>query len=234
MRSYRGTARNIARFRAKSDADIFVASRVWDQRSENVSQRHVEAPFQFLVERILAGEGRRWHHEQRYLSAFYALWHSRFEHAWNPEGDLQANGIGAETRTKDEEEILERNGYLFMSNGKMPARQVNGMRLQLRADIIEAQLQDLKWGVWTSPEPAGDFLVPDYCSLRPIIPITPRKILIAGMDDAVVGREEVAQVNLLSVMGAHQYVFARDYSACPIVPERSRPPFPIRALGAAS
>jgi hypothetical protein len=63
--------------------------------------------------------------------------------------EVQLNGNVGSALTKEQEENLEKNGYVFArTSGKMPARQLNGLALQLRIDSYAHDLVAAvtRWG----------------------------------------------------------------------------------------
>lgn len=113
--------------------------------------REVEDLFQRLAERLIADPGAGLTAEdEATASRFFALWHCRAAYRHLPDGEFQLNAVQGQSRTKDEEERLERRwtGYI-RENGGFAARHLYGLRIQRDLDDIEDQLKGRRWGVVT-------------------------------------------------------------------------------------
>jgi hypothetical protein len=135
--------------RVKPRNAIFCASRAWDERTETGFMKRIEDEFQQIIGPIIEGKAGSIEPEQkRVVDRFYALWHmrARFRHLQTQEVQLKGP-IGSEL-TKEQEENLEKNGYIFArTGGKMPARHLNGIELQMRINAFDRDLsaQILRW-----------------------------------------------------------------------------------------
>ena len=104
--------------------DLFCAKRVWNQTSEHGFMRRVEGGFQKLANHILEGsiDHSLGPTEYRIVSQFYALCRLRAEARQTPPQDVQMKGvIPGSALTKNQEEILEKNGYIFARGTTMPS-----------------------------------------------------------------------------------------------------------------
>lgn len=192
-------------FPAKPEDIFFCARRVWDQRAEEVYKRGVEDPFQRLAERLVADPGAALTaQDEATASRFYALWHCRAAYRHLPDGEFQLNNVEGQSRTKDEEERLERRwtGYVRES-GAVPSRQIYGVRLQRD---IDDQLKGRRWGVVTLD--AGEMLVPD-APQEAVIPVTPRMCLACGNPSGAISRAAVRDLNSRIAGGCRKYWFYR-------------------------
>jgi hypothetical protein len=99
-------------------------------------------------------------------------------------------------------------------SGRIPARQLNGLELQLRIDSYARELAGsvTRWGVISTQ--SGEFIVPDVPS-HCIIPLTPRLALVSSAPDGMIAERNVAEINRAMRATSRDYVFARDFSSCP-------------------
>jgi hypothetical protein len=124
--------------RAKPKDAIFCAKRAWDQRAEAGYMRTIEDEFQKLASEIIGGTvteiGPR---EKGIIDRFWALWFVRARNQGLGVGEVQLRGVTGPGRrlSRDQEEKLEANGCLCLrEGGKLPARQLNGLRTQSTID----------------------------------------------------------------------------------------------------
>src|ERR1700730_11716377 len=167
--------------------------------------------FKSWPRRSLPGRCLKLATEKAIVKDFCALWYARARHRNLPRQEIQAKGItGGGNLTLDQEEMAERNGYIFMrTGGRWPARQLNGMRIQ---SLIYRQfdcLSSAKWGIILAQE--GEFLVPDVPE-RAMVPLTPTLCLMSPSPNGLIPKQGVAEINRLSRAASHAYFFARDFS----------------------
>jgi len=95
-----------------------------------------EAEFQQIVDPIVDGKTDTVAPERKAASdRIWALWHRRSRYRELESQEVQLNGNVGNDLTKEQEENLEKNGYMFArKSGIMPARQLNGLELQLQID----------------------------------------------------------------------------------------------------
>ena len=126
-----------------------------------------------------------------------------------------SNGLVGAALTKEQEENLEANHYMYVrSNGIIPGRQVAGLHIQKGIMAICRQMSDAQWGIVRAD--CGEFIVPDYCPDKIIIPVSPTLCLVNPCKSGVVPREGVAKINRYMLAGCREYYFARDISECPL------------------
>ena len=202
--------------RAKPDNAIFCARRAWDQRAESGYMKRIEDDFQEIVEPIVYGKTQTLASEfKTAIDRMYALWYMRSRHRDLECQEIQLNGIVGSDLTKEQEENLEKNGYAFArKDGRMPARQLNGIELQFRIDKYSHSLAAsmTRWGVISTQ--SGDFVVPDVPS-HGIIPLTPRLAFLNSAPDGMIVDSNLAEINRAMKALSRDYFFARDLSSCP-------------------
>ncbi len=166
---------------------------------------------------ILAGQTREIISEQKpAIDRMFALWglRSRFRNLEHQEIELK--GIAGNTLTKEQEENLEANGYAFArAGGKIPARQINGIQLQMRiaqqTNVLAANVA--RWGIVVSS--SGEFIVPDV-PLRMLLPLSPTMALVGSAPDGMITEQNLAEINRSTKAESREYFFARDLSKCPL------------------
>jgi hypothetical protein len=205
--------RNKVRF-AKQHDDIFCAMRAWDQRAESGYMKSIEDEFQALALKIIDGTVFEIRNvELNTINYFYALWYMRARYKILAVNEVQMNGVTGDNLSQDQEEVFERNyvGYI-RADGKVPARQINGLQLQSRIDGFAYDLSSAQWGVIQAQE--GEFIVPDIPT-HTIVPLTPTLCLISPSGHGTIIKGDVAEINDAVVNSSCEYFFARDLSNCP-------------------
>ncbi|MCA7939475.1 DUF4238 domain-containing protein [Burkholderia cepacia] len=194
---------------------LFCAQRAWDQRAEAGYMKYIEDEFQKIVQPIISGQVNTITPGQKpAIDSMFALWFMRTRYRRLDAQEVQLFGIIGDDLTKTQEENLESNGYLFARmGGKMPARQLNGVQLQMRIGRYASDLAALTgWGVIHAQ--SGEFIVPDVPS-HTIIPLTPKLALVASVRDGFVLEQNLAEVNSALRASSREYYFSRDLSKCP-------------------
>jgi len=201
---------------AKPGNAIFCASRAWDERVETGYMKRIEDEFQQVISPIVDGRAETIRPKQKpAVDRMYALWDMRARYRELEAQEIQLNGIAGNDLTKEQEENLEKNGYMFArKSGTMPARQLNGLELELRINNFAGDLAATvpRWGVISTQ--SGEFIVPDV-PLHGIIPVTPRLALVQSAPDGMIVERNVAEINRAMRATSQLYFFARDFSSCP-------------------
>jgi hypothetical protein len=200
---------------AKPNNPIFCAHRAWDEGTE-VYMKRIEDAFQRIVAPIVDGKVETLAPEfKATIDIKYALWYTRTRYRDLEEHEVQLNGIAGNDLSKEQEENLEKNNYMFTrNNGNMPARLINGAQLQIR---IGQQAHSFAtsvtgWGVIRTQ--SGEFIVPDVPS-HGIIPLTPRLALVNNAPDGMITEQNLAEINRAMRETSEDYFFARDCLSCP-------------------
>ena len=202
--------------RAKPRDSIFCARRAWDQRAEAGYMKDIEDRFQALADALIGGQSTISSVEDKHaVERFFALWYMRSRYRELEDQEIKLNGISGDNLTKEQEENLEANGYLFArTGGVVPARQLNGLWLQSQIDGYTRDLSSVeRWGL-IQPQ-SGEFIITDT-PLHMIIPLTPKVALVGNAPDGMILAENLAQLNRLAVAGSQRYFLARDLSDCPV------------------
>jgi hypothetical protein len=201
---------------AKPNNSLFYACRAWDERVESGYMKRIEDEFQAIVAPVIYKKVVTIASEQKpVIDRMYALWYMRSRYRDLEEQEIPLNGIVGDALTKEQEENLEKNGYIFArKGGRMPARQLNGVQLQMRIDAYARQLVASvpRWGIISTQ--SGEFMVPDAPSYT-IIPLSPHLALVGSASDGVITDQNLAEINRAASASSREYFFARDFSKCP-------------------
>ncbi|BEU95547.1 DUF4238 domain-containing protein (plasmid) [Acidovorax sp. DW039] len=205
-------------FRLKPEDELFCAMRAWDERAEQGYMREIEDAFQSLAEAII--DGRVKHvgfFEKPIVNDFFALWNIRAHRKSQPIADqpIKGNITPERNLTKDQQELLEKHHIAFIRPDlTIPGRNLAGANIQTNLAIVRDQLTDARWGILKAGE--GEFIVPDNFSNVRIVPLTPTICLVSQSDNDILSLDEVAEINRYAIASRKKYVFARDFSKCPL------------------
>lgn len=165
------------------DDQLFCVERLWDQRAEAGYMKSIEDEFQALVDVLESGRiGPLSPDEHRRITRFWALWHWRNHFIDSPLEDALLNGIVGEVLSQDKKEILESRGYTFaVDGGKIPARMMTGLRIQMMIDHAEMMHGPRIWGVLRSS--ALPLLLGDRPGPLLSVPASPRLLFAVDNPD---------------------------------------------------
>jgi len=199
----------------KPNDALFCAHRAWDQRAEAGYMKRIEDEFQTVVAPIIDGKVETIATKQKpAVDRMFALWYLRARYRELEQQEVQLKGVTGNALTKEQEENLEQNCYLFVRRGgTMPARLLNGVQLQQRIGAYARELAAdvTRWGVISAQ--SGEFIVPDVPS-QWIIPLSPHLALVGSAPDGVIVEQNLAEINRAARDASQVYFFARDFSAC--------------------
>jgi hypothetical protein len=194
---------------------LFCAKRVWDQRAEHGYMRKIENEFQDLAKRIVGGLGSIKPIEFNTVTNFFALWYLRAQWKNQPLPPQPVEGVLGEDLTKDQEEILEKKGVVFIRHDQtIHGRSILGGKIQIGIDRIAVRLAGAHWGIFKAID--GEFIVPDTFARSAIVPVTPNICLVCGKENSMISKPEVAAINRLASAAAIDYSIARDFAECPL------------------
>lgn len=204
------------RRRAKPRDHLFCADRDWSHSTETGYMKRIEDAFQALANTILHDPLVRLEDSENQIATdFYALWHVRSRRRHLDQQYISNHEILAgENTTKDQQEILEKKGYMTnRADGSFAARDINGSVIWVgMGQLKHSVLKDASWGVVRTDD--GEFCVPD-APAHGAVPISPHVALILNNDSGLTDRKNVAALNAAMKQAAHQYIFARSLDACP-------------------
>lgn len=192
---------------------LFCARRVWNQASEQGFMKKIEDAFQVLADCILDHTFDLGPAENRIASQFYALCRLRAEAKRVSRPDVQLKGVlPGNALTKNEEESLENNGYIFVRGTTIPSRHMASIRIQVLLDRLCPQ--KTTWAVAYSR--AIEFIVPDsFCEIG-IIPLSPNCCLVANHEGGEISSDNAVEINRLAIDKSFMYYFAYDFAKCGI------------------
>lgn len=203
--------------RVKSDNNLFCAMRAWDQRAEAGFMKEIEDKYQSLAEEIVSGNTKHLNaNHQAVITDMFAIWNIRHFQKRNPIAEHKIEGIldVAVHYSKDEEEILEKNGItVIRPDFTISGRSNTGTHLQMNLLEVRNQMADAQWGILSAME--GEFIVPDNFSNARILPLSPTKCLFSQSLNDDIDVSEVSSINRMAIESAEEYYFASDLSKCP-------------------
>lgn len=202
---------------AKPSDQVFYADRVWDNRAEAGYMKKIEDKFQDLAMRVIEESTTTIDARDKVVvDYFFALWQVRAAFRNAPDGEVQLNAVTGHPYTKEEEERFEKAGVAFIrAGGRVPARNMYGIRMQRDVDWLASGLANVQWGIVYAGE--GEFVVPDRPAheITQIIPLEPDLCLCAGGKSGVITRENLKQINDALRERSVEYYFAQDLASCP-------------------
>lgn len=200
--------------RVKPDDTVFCAKRVWDRRAEFGYMRAIEDAFQELASEVISGTVTSINPAQKgKIDAFFALWKMRADYRGLDDNAISFKGVTGADWTKDQEELFEKSHTSFLrTGGKMPARMLYGLRIQVGIDRYTHDLAGTQWGIICPQD--GHFVVPDYPQYA-IIPLTPTLCLCSGGQTGTITAPNLAEINRSFKAASVEYYFALDLARCP-------------------
>ncbi len=195
---------------------IFCAKRAWDTPAEVGYMKRIEDAFQVLAMDIIGGTVSEIGSTKKgIVDYFYALWYLRARFKNLATQEIRAKGVLGTKLTKTQEEALESNGFRFArEGGRIPARQLNGLTIQIRSSIIvEWSICAAQWGIIQAQE--GEFLVPDV-PIHTVIPLARTLCLISPAANGTITKQDVAEINHNTAAASQEYYFAYELSKCPM------------------
>ena len=190
---------------------VFCARRAWNQTTEHGLMKQLEDAFQRVAKRVLERTTILPLNpsENGMVSQFYALVRLRADAKRKPQTDIKIKAVlPGETLSTNEEELLEKNGYIFTRGTSMPSRHMESIRIQ----VLLSRLcpPDTVWAPIYSR--AIEFLVPDSFREIGIVPVSPQLCLVANSKGGEVLPANAISINRLAIDKASKYYFARDLS----------------------
>jgi hypothetical protein len=191
----------------------FCTSRVWDQRAESgPTTRPIEDEFQELAGRIESGQTTVLDSAEHLLvNRFFALVIARERLRAAPPDDLVMPGRSGHNLSVDEQELLEKRGYLFArEGGVIDSRMAAGVQIQGHIMFAARNWGHWRWGIVRSTGP--HFIVPDEIEDLAFVPIGPTTLLGANCPNLLMTPANVREQNLRALAVAKRYYFAQDLS----------------------
>jgi hypothetical protein len=206
------------KFDANPGNGRFCTSRAWGQATEANYMKNIECSFQKLADNIIGDCSYRIGiNENNIINSFFALWYVRATHKNVNVLNIKSNTIksmGDVNLTKEQEENLESNGYIFGRNGgQFPARFMNGITIMIKTNnLANKSMVNEQWGIIHAQE--GQFVVPDV-PYNYVVPLTPTLCFMSPSTNGTITKHNVAEINRSIMNKSHEYYFANDLSECP-------------------
>lgn len=193
----------------------FCAQRVWDQAAELLAAA-TETAYDRIARRVVAGDIKTLTPEMdSVVTNFFWLWCARCEVRRSPPPPGALAGLLSGTPlSKEAQEALEKNGYVFSVDSTIPSRFMAGLRIRFSATQAGRRWRGTHWGILKSKD--AEFLVPDHAGNCAFMPVSPNICLAMNNDDRWLDPMQVGQVNRLSAEFSERYYFARDIERSPI------------------
>lgn len=192
-------------------AKIFCAKRNWDERAEKGYMAQIESSFHHQIDNLNSLQER----DHIAISRYLALWRLRHKFHLARSSDAPLFGIEGERLTREQKEILEKNGIGYVNeNAGIPARQLTGTQIQIGVDQLMQTLECIEWGLLESRN--GHFLCADCYHELCFIPVSPNFAFAGNLSDQVLTDNEVSVVNNQSANSASEFYFGSYLKKCPI------------------
>ena len=205
------------RRKAAPSDDMFCAMRAWDTRAESGYMKQIEDQFQELASRIIEKSATKIEGiEKHKVDQFFSLWKMRAIFRAKEVAEVQLNGITGERFTKDQEEVFEKMGVLFVrEGGVMSAHRVHGMQIQTGIMQETSALSSIRWGIVRAQ--GGQFVVSDLPTTT-FIPLEPTLCLCGTAENVIehgiILKNNVIDINRHLIANGKEYYFANDLQQC--------------------
>lgn len=169
-------------------SEVFCADRVWSEKVESQIMKRIEDAFIDAARRVEPGE-EIGDETADAFTEYWALWLFRANVGFEEHDDLELHGIGGKTGvlTKDDEEILEKNGANFIrEDGTMPSRFGFYISMMRHLDQVRQVAATRNW-CWRVFGTEVELVLGDspFALERgihaPLIPLGPRRIALTNV-----------------------------------------------------
>ena len=197
----------------KPDDPIFCARRTWDERAESGFMKEIEDTYQNFADRVASGKivRRLSAAERQIVTDMFALWNIRCLWKNKPLEDTKITDVLGTTRnlSLDDQELLEKNHITpIRPDASMDGRHFTGVKIQQNLFHVRELMKDAHWGVLKSR--GDDFVVPDSCDNRVLLPLTPSLCFANIVGYGIVDSAELLEMNAQSILRSKEYYFARN------------------------
>jgi hypothetical protein len=195
--------------RLAPNAGIFWTRRAWDQHAERGYMKQIEDKFQPLADRLVSGALIEIPEESIHdVNQFFSLWFHRSRIQPAEEIETQLINVTGDALTKDEQEIRESKGVLFVrKGGKIATRHITGLQIQTRIMANNRDYGARRWGVIHALE--GEFVMPDVPAHN-LMPVAPTLLLAADHPSGLATRANLVAINTEFLAYTRRYFFGRD------------------------
>ena len=192
-------------------ARIFTTTLTWNQNAELSYMRSIEENFHHEIDTIKNRQQRN----HNALTRYHMLWSLRFDFHLNPpEGEMFPDQTSPSLSSEEQDKCDRLGIYYLREDDSYPSHDVAGIQIYGHLSFLMDQYKDLQWGLLEAAE--GEFLVSDNYKNMAYIPIKPTLAFLANQPDQQISRQQVAQLNKISIDKANSFYFARQLSLCPI------------------
>ena len=202
-----------AKLRIRPGNNLFCVQRIWDESTEKVFIKGIEDAFQPIADRIIETTTVLTAQDSHVISIFHALWRLRAEAKVSPAIDQPLIGLlPGKGFTKDEQEKLESQHFGYIRDGlNIPGRILIGSRI--KTYVGRLCRNSIAWGIIRSKH--AEFVVPDTFGALAVVPLSSTICLIGDVNNAIISKKKVAEINRIAWRESLEYCFARDFLKCP-------------------
>ncbi|MGO9613047.1 MAG: hypothetical protein ACLPX5_08430 [Dissulfurispiraceae bacterium] len=196
---------NGSRFKAAPKNQVFCVKRVWDQKAEAGWMKNIEDCFQKAVSDYLKS-GKTI--PNGIATDFFLLWHIKSRLARNPPKSPILAGLFPENLSKEQEEILEAKGYIYVNKEpRLKSRFVASIEGLRAMDSLRQEHAKTVWSVVISHE--RPFLVPKHCPQDGYLPLDPNTALFRNSHSREYTSEYTLQINKSIFEHEDEIVFSK-------------------------
>jgi hypothetical protein len=194
-----------SQFKATPQNKVFCEKRVWDQKAEvgwmkNIEDHFQKAFFDYLKNRKTI--------PNEIATDFFLLWHIRSQIARIPPKSPIFAGISPEHLSKEQEEILESKGYIYVNKEpNLKSRFVASIKGLMAMDSLREQHSNIVWSVVISFN--RPFLVPKHCPKYMYLPLDSNTALLGNSNSRECSPEYTLQMNKCILDNEDEIVFSR-------------------------
>lgn len=200
-------------FRTKPNNPIFTLDRLWDQRTEELSNVKFERPFQVMADDLVSRDATTLSTSETIVAAkMFALWRYRSWCSKNPSTDqhlscLKVPSAPATGWTQDEGEQLEKKGAIITLHETtqdeegyvssfVPGHMTVWPKLNAFVCRFASEHVNRKWGMLVSQY--DEIVIPDICLSIGLLPLNPSRCIEIDAKDQTL--TELESQNLRKIL----------------------------------
>jgi hypothetical protein len=196
---------NNIKFKANPQSTVFCAKRVWDQKAENGWMKDIEDTFHRAVSVYFNEDVPI---PNQIATDFFLLWHIRSILAKNPPQPGKIVGISPEDFAKEQAEILERKGYIYIDKEQtLKSRFIASIQARIQLDRLRQEHANIVWSLAISLR--RPFLISKHCPQYRYLPLNANTALFGNSHSRECPPEYTLQMNKCILDDEEQIVFSR-------------------------
>jgi hypothetical protein len=207
-------------FRTKPNNPIFTLDRLWDQRTEELSNVKFERPFQVMADDLVSRDAKTLSTSETMVAArMFALWRYRSWCSKNPPYDQHLSGLKVPSASaagwkQDEGEQLEKHGFILTQQGTtqdeegyvspvVPGCMTVWPKLKNYVEMFAAEHVNRKWGMLV--DSFTNIIIPDICPSIGLLPLDPNRCIEIDANDQTLTELESQNLRKILVENSDQY-----------------------------